>query len=167
MVILGETVGGRFRPFCFSRHSFSQITKQLRRTFVPRRAGRREYVRALLCPVASKEDAGLPDTKRRDSHKPGETAALRSNPLRRREQRRCWAKAQPLRVNPLGRKKRGSTPLQSEDGGVKPPLQRLDHNHENQQNQRHSHLETTRRCSGATAGPQCRRTRSLFTSSAA
>jgi hypothetical protein len=30
MLTLGETVGGRFHPFCLSLHSFSQITKQLR-----------------------------------------------------------------------------------------------------------------------------------------
>jgi hypothetical protein len=35
-MILGETVDGRFRPFCFSPHSFSQITKQLRCARVPR-----------------------------------------------------------------------------------------------------------------------------------
>jgi hypothetical protein len=31
-----------FALFVFTPHSFSQITKQLQRTFVPRRAGRRE-----------------------------------------------------------------------------------------------------------------------------
>ena len=39
MIFLGETVGERFRPFCFYPHFFSQITKQLQRSFVPRRAG--------------------------------------------------------------------------------------------------------------------------------
>src|SRR5258708_32058284 len=55
-----------------------------------------------------------------------------------------------------------------EDAGLKPSatckptrkqteesasLQRLDHNHENQENQRCPHLETTRRCPGAAAVP--------------
>src|SRR5216683_2337329 len=115
-------------------HSFSQNTKQLQRTFVPRRAGGGSKLGHSCGLVASKEGAGL---------KPSATC------------------------KPARKQTGGSTPLQSEDGGVKPPLQRLDHNHENQQKQRCPHLETNRRCSCAAAVPQSLGTRRLFTSSAA
>src|SRR5260370_23580078 len=65
--------------------------------------------------VASKENAGLPGTKRRDPHKSGESPAPTCKPTRKQTGE--------------------SASLQSEDGGVKPPLQRLDQKHENQQNQ--------------------------------
>ena len=114
-------------------------------------------------PVASKEDAGLKPSAYTQTHRDARARKMPGSRHKTSGPPQTRGPSTPLRI-----KKRGATckPTRKQTG-ESASLQRLDHNHENQQNQRCRHLETTRRCSGAAAVPYTRRARRLFTSSAA
>src|SRR6266704_265442 len=104
----------------------------------PTNRGKAPALRANPPGCESKEDAGLKPSTYIPTHSPGNKLVSRLFPsitdgVNRRQL--------------LGSKQ------------AKASLQRPDHNHENQQNQRCPRLETTRRCSCAAAGPHSRRAR--------